>query len=96
MSNITSKKFVPFSKPDIGHEEIDHVVSVLKSGWLTTGPKSRKFEYDFAEMLGSDVTTVADRAFSGVVRLPLFSAMTDDDVEFVVSAVREIFQEHVK
>jgi len=39
---------------------------------------------------------VADKAFSSVVSLPLFSAMTDDDVEFVVTAVREVCQEHMK
>jgi dTDP-4-amino-4,6-dideoxygalactose transaminase len=31
---------IPFYKPSIGAEEIDEVVATLKSGWLTTGPKT--------------------------------------------------------
>ena len=42
---------VPFYKPSIGTEEIDEVVDTLKSGWLTTGPKTKQFERDFAEYL---------------------------------------------
>lgn len=33
-----------FSPPDINDEDIAEVVSVLKSGWITTGPKVREFE----------------------------------------------------
>lgn len=35
---------IPFSPPDIGEEEINEVISSLKSGWITTGPKTKKFE----------------------------------------------------
>ena len=35
---------IPFSPPDIGEKEIDEVVEVLKSGWITTGPKTKEFE----------------------------------------------------
>jgi perosamine synthetase len=47
------KDFVPFSLPDIKDEEIDEVVQVLKSGWITTGPKVREFEDNFARFIGS-------------------------------------------
>lgn len=40
---------VPFSPPDIGQLEIDKVVEVLKSGWITTGPKTKEFENAIAE-----------------------------------------------
>ena len=40
--------FLSFSKPTIGQEEIDEVVDTLRSGWLTTGPKARRFEESFA------------------------------------------------
>src|SRR6476661_7391056 len=43
---------IPFYKPCIGEEEIDEVVAVLRSGWLTTGPKAKQFESDFAHYLG--------------------------------------------
>lgn len=41
--------FLPFSPPLIGEEEIAEVVDTLRSDWITTGPKVRRFEADFAE-----------------------------------------------
>ena len=41
-----------FALPDIGEEEIAEVVDTLRSGWVTTGPKARRFETDFAAFLG--------------------------------------------
>ena len=43
---------VPFYKPSLGPEEIDEVVATLKSGWLTTGPRVKQFEEEFARFLG--------------------------------------------
>ena len=45
-------KFIPFHRPAIGEDEIQSVVETLKSGWLTTGPKVKRFEEDFAKYLG--------------------------------------------
>ena len=45
--------FLPFALPDIGEEEIAEVVDTLRSGWVTTGPKARRFEEDFSAYLGS-------------------------------------------
>ena len=42
---------IPFYKPSIGAEEIDEVVATLKSGWLTTGPRTKQFEREFADYL---------------------------------------------
>ena len=39
---------IPFSPPDITQDEIDEVVDTLKSGWITTGPKTKQFEQDLA------------------------------------------------
>ena len=39
---------IPFSPPDIGDEEIAEVVDTLRSGWITTGPKTKKFEEEIA------------------------------------------------
>ena len=44
--------FLPFALPEIGEEEIAEVVDTLRSGWLTTGPKTKRFEDDFAAFLG--------------------------------------------
>jgi perosamine synthetase len=43
---------IPFYKPSIGEEEISEVVEVLRSGWLTTGPRVKQFETEFATYLG--------------------------------------------
>jgi dTDP-4-amino-4,6-dideoxygalactose transaminase len=47
-----SLPFLPFALPEIGDEEIAEVIDTLKSGWVTTGPKARRFEQDFAAFLG--------------------------------------------
>ena len=39
--------FLPFSKPSIGEDEIDAVAEILRSGWITTGPKAAEFEEAF-------------------------------------------------
>lgn len=52
-------EFIPFALPDLGEEEIQAVVETLRSGWLTTGPKTKQFERDFAAFLGGDVHALA-------------------------------------
>lgn len=44
---------IPFSPPDITQAEIDEVVDTLKSGWITTGPKTKQFEKELAEYCGA-------------------------------------------
>jgi dTDP-4-amino-4,6-dideoxygalactose transaminase len=50
---------IPCFRPVIGEEEIAAATAVLRSGWLTTGPKAREFEQKFAHFMGGDVETVA-------------------------------------
>lgn len=45
---MSSRKLL-FSPPDISNEEIEEVVEVLKSGWITTGPKTKKLEEEIAQ-----------------------------------------------
>jgi dTDP-4-amino-4,6-dideoxygalactose transaminase len=47
------KHFLPYSAPSIGEEEIAEVADSLRSGWISTGPKVRKFEEAFAEYTGA-------------------------------------------
>ena len=49
----TATKSVPFHLPSIGDEAIRAVVETLKSGWITTGPKTRCFEEEFAHFIGA-------------------------------------------
>lgn len=43
------KMNIPFSPPDIGEDEIKEVTEVLRSGWITTGPKTKEFEREIAK-----------------------------------------------
>ena len=47
------KPFIPFARPSIGEEEIAEVIDSLRSGWLTTGPKTKRFEEEFAAFVGA-------------------------------------------
>ncbi|WP_416739637.1 UDP-4-amino-4-deoxy-L-arabinose aminotransferase [Pseudomonas sp. NFX71] len=47
-----SEAFLPFSRPSIGDEEIAAVEQVLRSGWITTGPKNQQLEEHFANYVG--------------------------------------------
>jgi dTDP-4-amino-4,6-dideoxygalactose transaminase len=47
-----TQPFLPFALPEIGDEEIAEVVDTLRSGWVTTGPKAKRFEQAFTEFLG--------------------------------------------
>jgi dTDP-4-amino-4,6-dideoxygalactose transaminase len=44
---------VPFYRPDIHPQEIEEVVAALRSGWLTSGPRVRRFEEEFARAVGA-------------------------------------------
>ncbi|MEO6323507.1 MAG: DegT/DnrJ/EryC1/StrS aminotransferase family protein [Thermoanaerobaculia bacterium] len=54
--------FLPFSPPLIGNEEIDEVVATLRSDWITTGPKVRAFEREFADYVGSPAALAVSSA----------------------------------
>ncbi|MBL4938143.1 DegT/DnrJ/EryC1/StrS aminotransferase family protein [Clostridium sp. YIM B02515] len=47
-------KKIPFSPPDITQAEIDAVVEVMKSGWITSGPKTASFEEEMANYCGTN------------------------------------------
>jgi dTDP-4-amino-4,6-dideoxygalactose transaminase len=49
-----STRVIPFSPPDITDAEIEEVVKVLKSGWITTGPRTKLFEQKIAEYVGTN------------------------------------------
>ena len=52
--NPAAFPFLPFALPEIGQDEIDEVVDTLRSGWVTTGPKAKRFEADFSAFLGDE------------------------------------------
>ena len=64
-------KFLPFAVPDIGDEEIRLVTEALRSGWVTTGPRTREFETKFAEYLGGGVEALAVNSATSGLHLAL-------------------------
>jgi dTDP-4-amino-4,6-dideoxygalactose transaminase len=49
---IAPTSFLPFAKPDIGPAEIEAASAAIRSGWVTTGPKTKEFEQAFVQYLG--------------------------------------------
>ncbi len=45
---------LPLARPDLGEEEVEAVIEVIRSGWLTMGPRTQEFEEAFAEYVGVD------------------------------------------
>lgn len=60
------ERSISFSPPDIGQSEIDEVVQVLKSGWITTGPKTKLFESQIAAYCGTKKAVCLNSATAGL------------------------------
>ena len=54
--------FLPFALPHITQAEIDEVVDTLRSGWIAAGPKVKRFEREFAEVIGAQHATALSSA----------------------------------
>ncbi|QXZ17098.1 UDP-4-amino-4-deoxy-L-arabinose aminotransferase [Pseudomonas sp. AO-1] len=61
-----SQAFLPFSRPSIGDEEIAAVEQVLRSGWITTGPKNQALEEQFAQYVGCKHAVALSSATGGM------------------------------
>ncbi len=59
-------EFLAFSPPVIGEEEIEAVVDTLRSDWLTTGPKTRRFEQEFAKYVGASGALALNSCTAGL------------------------------
>jgi dTDP-4-amino-4,6-dideoxygalactose transaminase len=68
---MSEQKFLPFALPEIGEEEIAEVVDSLRSGWVTTGPKAKRFEADFAAFIGGGVEAIAVNSATAGLHLAL-------------------------
>jgi dTDP-4-amino-4,6-dideoxygalactose transaminase len=71
MTKMSEQKFLPFALPDIGEDEINEVVDALRSGWVTTGPKTKQFEADFAAFIGEGVEAIAVNSATAGLHLAL-------------------------
>lgn len=66
MSFSVRSEFLPFSRPDISEEEITAVSDVLRSGWITTGPRNAQFEEAFCAYTGSRHAVALASATAGM------------------------------
>ncbi|MBN3114744.1 UDP-4-amino-4-deoxy-L-arabinose aminotransferase [Pectobacterium brasiliense] len=58
--------FLPFSRPNMGEEEIAAVAEVLRSGWITTGPKCQQLEQAFYQRIGCRQAIAVSSATGGM------------------------------
>lgn len=72
---------IPFSPPDMSDEEIKEVVDTLRSGWITTGPKTKEFERQIAAYCHTDKAVCLNSATACMeMALRLIGVGTDDEV----------------
>ena len=75
------KRKITFSPPDITEREIAEVVDTLRSGWITTGPKTKKFENEIAEYCGTKKAVALNSATAAMeLALRLFDIGEGDEV----------------
>lgn len=60
------KEFLPFSVPSMGEDEIAAVAEVLRSGWITTGPKCQQLESTFSQYVGAKHAIAVSSATGGM------------------------------
>jgi len=63
---MSSYPYIPFHKPSIGEEEINEVVATLRSGWLTTGPRTAQFEKEFQTYVGASHALAVNSCTAGL------------------------------
>ena len=73
--------FLPFHRPWIDETEVEEVVDTLRSGWLTMGPKTLKFEERFADYIGAKHAVAVSSATAGLhLALDALGLQPDDEI----------------
>lgn len=76
---------IPFSPPDISEAEINEVIDTLKSGWITTGPKTKLFETKIAEYTKTSKAVCLNSA-TAAMEMTLRLLGIDEECEVITSA----------
>lgn len=75
------RDFLPFSPPCIGEDEIKEVINTLRSDWITTGPKTKRFEAEFATYLGAKEALALNSCTAGLhTALAALGVRAEDEV----------------
>jgi dTDP-4-amino-4,6-dideoxygalactose transaminase len=74
-------QFLPFSPPCLGEDEIAEVVDTLRSQWITTGPKTKRFEAEFRDFIGAPAALALNSCTAGLhTALVALGVGADDEV----------------
>lgn len=82
----SKEKFLIFGSPDFGQEEIDEVVSSIKSGWIGTGPKVQRFEEEFKNYRKAPYA-VAVNSCTAALHLSMLAADVGPGDEVITTAM---------
>src|SRR6201993_228503 len=63
---MNEQPFIPFHLPSIGEEEVQEVEATLRSGWLTTGPRTAQFEKEFAAYVRAPFALAVNSCTAGL------------------------------
>ena len=80
------EQFLKFSVPSIGEEEIAEITDSLKSGWLTTGPKTKRFEEMVAEYTGAKYALAVNSGTAGL-HISLLAAGIGEGDEVITTSL---------
>ena len=80
------EEFLVFGSPAIGEDEIQEVVSSIRSGWLGTGPKTARFEDDFRRYIGANYTAAVNSC-TAALHLSLLAAGIGPGDEVIIPAL---------
>jgi dTDP-4-amino-4,6-dideoxygalactose transaminase len=81
LASAARQTFLPYARPSIGEDEIAEVVDSLRSGWITMGPKVKRFEAAFAEYVGAPHAIAVNSCTAGLqIALHAFGIGPGDEV----------------
>jgi dTDP-4-amino-4,6-dideoxygalactose transaminase len=80
------KEFLKFHQPSLGTEEETEVIDTLRSGWITTGPKTKRFEKEFAEFVAAP-HAVAVNSCTAALHLALVASDIGPGDEVITSPI---------
>jgi dTDP-4-amino-4,6-dideoxygalactose transaminase len=81
-----SETSLPLSRPTLGEEEISEVIEVIQSGWITSGPRVKRFEEDFARYVGARYA-VAVNSCTAALHAAVLAHGIDPGDEVITSAM---------
>jgi len=80
-------KFIPYGHQEIDKDDVQTVLEVLQSDWLTQGPVIDIFEKTVADYCGAKYT-VAD--YEEAISIPIYHGLTNEEQDYVIAALKKV------